>query len=104
MIDIILYPLAIGLLFAEFSGIPQSFARWLAKKGFGISTLNGFYYANKLPYKLKPFGCGMCLTFWLSLTMSIFSANFALYTAIGNAAIASAIAYLIITVRDRINR
>ena len=104
MIKIILYSVAIGLLFAEFSGIPQRFARWLATKGFGVSTLNGFTSSVKIPYKLKPFGCGMCLTFWISLTMSIFSANFDLWEAFGIACISGSIAHLILTVYARINR
>ena len=100
----IIYPIAIGLLFAEFSGIPQSFARWLAKKGIGISKVNGFFLEPKIPYKLKPFGCGLCLTFWISLTFSIFSANFEVYNALGTASIASCISYLIISINARINR
>lgn len=104
MIKIILYSVAIGLLFAEFSGIPQRFARWLAKKGIGLSTLNGFTSCRKIPYKLKPFGCSLCLTFWTGLLLSFFPANFALLDAVGIACIASCISYLITSVNARINR
>ena len=104
MIKIILYSVAIGLLFAEFSGIPQRFARWLATKGFGINSYGGMSFTKRLPYKLKPFGCGMCLTFWVGLLLSIFSANFDLWEAFGIACISGSIAHLILTVYARINR
>lgn len=104
MIKVILYSVAIGLLFAEFSGIPQRFARWLATKGFGISTMNGFTCSKLIPYKLKPFGCALCLTFWVGLLLSFFYTNFDLYDSIGIACIASCISYLITSIHARVNR
>ena len=104
MINTILIPLAIGLLFAEFSGIPQSFARWLASIGIGKANHNGFTFTKKLPYKLKPFGCGLCLTFWIALFLNVYSCNFTFIESVGFACMSSCIAYLIITIRDRINR
>ena len=104
MIKIILYSVAIGLLFAEFSGIPQRFAKWLATKGVGKSELNGFTCSKLIPYKLKPFGCSLCLTFWTGLLLSFFYANFDLWEAFGIACISGSIAHLILTVYARINR
>lgn len=100
----IFIPVAIGLLFAEFSGIPQSIMRWLAKKGYGVSKVNGFALAKLIPYRCKPFDCGMCLTFWVALAINYFLSKFTLLDAFGFSCMSACVAYLITSIHARINR
>lgn len=61
---------ATGLIIAEISGIPQRFSYWLLNE-FDIGTKNKKYEYIKDPLSLKPFSCGLCLSFWTGLTVSL---------------------------------
>lgn len=62
---------SLGLGFAEISQIPQAFASFLLNK-FNIGkSVKGYDYI-KVPYRLKPFDCGYCLSFWTGLISSYY--------------------------------
>lgn len=103
-LQIIFFPICIGVLFAEFSEVPQKFSRWLLrkyKKGKAISLVAGEWV--KVPYRLKPFDCGMCLALWIAITQNIVL-NLHPYEIIGYACTSSIIAYLLIRIHERIIR
>lgn len=55
---------AVGFSFAEVSQIPQTLSKYLLDT-FNIGkSLKGYSYV-KIPYRLKPFDCGYCLSFWV---------------------------------------
>lgn len=54
---------AFGAWFANISGIPQMVSQFLFLMGKFKQVTPEF----KRPYRLKPFDCEMCLTFWLYL-------------------------------------
>jgi hypothetical protein len=97
-IEIILLPVAIGLLFAEFSGIPQWFTRWLWKTfKIGRMVLSG----HKIPIRIKPFDCGMCLSFWIAIAQNYFL-SYSIYHIIGYAAISGCLAHLILKTTNKL--
>lgn len=61
----------VGFSFAEVSMIPQLFSKWLLQEfDFGKKVENYQYF--KTPYRLKPFDCGYCLSFWVSFLSSLY--------------------------------
>jgi hypothetical protein len=66
MAELILYPCLIAFVFAELSGVVQSFSRWLHKYDLFYKVIIVQGKAMKIPSPLKPFGCGKCLAFWLT--------------------------------------
>lgn len=60
-----------GFSFAEVSGIPQAFSRFLYNRFNLGSNVKGYQYI-KTPYRLKPFDCGYCLSFWVGLLSSYY--------------------------------
>lgn len=105
MIEVILFSAAFGYVFAEVSKIPQNFAQWLLKRGYHTYDWQMYNHGfkNPKPYSLKPFTCGMCLSFWSALISAIFL-NFDLWHCFGIAFCASLTAVLIKSVDDRFNR
>ena len=70
-IILILGSAAIGFSFAEVSMIPQAFALWLRDR-FNIGkSFDGYKYI-KTPYRLKPFDCGYCLSFWVAFLSAMY--------------------------------
>lgn len=61
----------VGFSFAEVSGIPQAFANFLYNKFDLGNPVKGYQYI-KTPYRLKPFDCGYCLSFWFSFLASYY--------------------------------
>lgn len=112
MIEIIIFSAAFGYVFAEASKIPQNFAHWLFRKGiYKVERRNMSYIAEKdmfietnVPYSLKPFTCGLCLSFWTGFVSSLIYSNFNLPESLGVGFTASLIAVLIKSVDDRLNR
>lgn len=76
----------VGFSFAEVSMLPQAFSKWLLEK-FNIGKdVKGYQYI-KVPYRLKPFDCGYCLSFWVGLISAYdFSVEFIFSIMIGFAA------------------
>lgn len=66
MDKLIIYPCLIALVFAELSGIVQTFSRWLCRYNIYYKRVMINGNIKKIPSKLKPFGCGKCLAFWLT--------------------------------------
>lgn len=94
----VISPIAIALVFAEWSGIPQGFSSWLYKIGI---YRRGLY--TKTRYRLKPFDCGFCLTFWIALIQNHLH-GYSYYTTFALACLSASIAYIILTIHARINR
>lgn len=61
----------IGYSFAELSNIPQSIANYLNDRWNIGKKIEGYEYV-KLPYRLKPFDCGYCLSFWVGLFSTLY--------------------------------
>lgn len=109
MIQHILFPVAIGLLFAEFSGIPQKISRWLLKKyKIGVPSIpytgiSGFSgpIQQRVPYRLKPFDCGMCLSFWIAIIQN-YCLHYTVYDILALAAASGCVAYLTMIIVSRI--
>ena len=76
----------VGFSFAEVSMLPQAFSKWLLDK-FNIGKdVKGYQYI-KVPYRLKPFDCGYCLSFWVGVLSSYsFNCNLIAAVMIGFAA------------------
>ena len=68
---LILGSAAIGFSFAEVSMIPQMFSKWLCNR-FDIGKSLDAYKYLKVPYRLKPFDCGYCLSFWVAFLSAIY--------------------------------
>jgi hypothetical protein len=61
----------VGFSFAEVSMIPQMFAVWLCDE-FDIGRkIPGYDYVRR-PYRLKPFDCGYCLSFWVAFLSALY--------------------------------
>lgn len=94
---------AFGVLFAELSGIPQFVSRFLAamriwyKQGYYI---NGEFVSDKsgkaLPRRIKPFDCGMCLSFWTCFLISKFWLHADWIYSVGFAAMSAVLAVIIL--------
>lgn len=72
MTDIILLVIGsacLGFSFAEVSQIPQNLSRLLLEK-FNIGKELKQYNGIKVPYRLKPFDCSYCLSFWVGFLYS----------------------------------
>lgn len=70
----------VGFSFAEVSNIPQTFARWLCDElGFG-KKMPGYSYIT-VPFRLKPFDCGYCLSFWVAFLSALYF-NYNIVTAL----------------------
>lgn len=107
MIEAIILPAMVGVLFADLSGIPQAVSQWLCDKNiYGCNIPNPYGYgADKfIPGRLKPFDCGLCLSFWLSLANSTLICKFTFVTSIGIAATSAVVAVMVKAIYDRINR
>lgn len=100
--EVILFSVAFGYVFGEVSRIPQSFARWLMKFGFYRTMRINPFEITKQPYSLKPFTCGLCLSFWTCLTLSILIGTG--FPSIGYAFAASLFTVLIKAIHERIIR
>lgn len=73
----------IGFSFAEISRIPQTISQWLLDEFNLGKRIHGYTYL-KTPYRLKPFDCGYCLSFWVgSLSALYFNYNIILALMIG---------------------
>jgi len=60
----------VGFSFAEVSGVPQAFSRWLLSQ-FNIGkNVKGYQYV-KVPLRIKPFDCGYCLSFWFGFISAL---------------------------------
>ena len=68
---LILGSAAIGFSFAEVSMIPQMFSLWLRDR-FNIGKSLKIYKYLKTPYRLKPFDCGYCLSFWVAFLSALY--------------------------------
>ena len=68
---LILGSAAIGFSFAEVSMIPQTLALWLRDR-FNIGKALDAYKYLKVPYRLKPFDCGYCLSFWVAFLSALY--------------------------------
>lgn len=106
ILEIIIFSAAFGYVFAEASKIPQNFAQWLLSKGYHTYDwkMYNMGFKNPKPYSLKPFTCGMCLSFWTGFVSSLIYSNFNLPESLGVGFTASLIAVLIKSVDDRLNR
>ena len=71
---------SVGFSFAEISNIPQTFARWLCDEFDFGKRMKGYEYI-KTPYRLKPFDCGYCLSFWVAFLSSLYF-NYNIITAL----------------------
>lgn len=60
----------VGFSFAEVSGIPQAISRFILDR-FNIGQELKQYNYIKVPYRLKPFDCGYCLSFWFSFLVGL---------------------------------
>jgi hypothetical protein len=70
----------VGFSFAEVSNIPQIFARWLVDE-FDLGTkMPGYSYITQ-PFRLKPFDCGYCLSFWVAFLSALYF-NYNIVTAL----------------------
>jgi hypothetical protein len=70
----------VGFSFAEVSMIPQKFSGWLLQT-FNLGKKVKGYQFVKVPYRLKPFDCGYCLSFWVGL-LSTYNLGHGLINAI----------------------
>lgn len=91
VLEVITYSAAFGYVFAEVSGIPQRCAKffWMLTKGINRSSL-------------KPFTCGMCLSFWSGLLSSYLIFNFDPFTALGIGFTASLTAVMLKAIHQRL--
>lgn len=83
----------VGFSFAEVSGIPQALSLWLRNEFDFGKTLPGYQYM-KTPYRLKPFDCGYCLSFWVAFLSALYF-NYVLITALMIGFVASIVAILL---------
>lgn len=60
-----------GFSFGELSGIPQSITNYLHERFDFGKKVQGYDYI-KMPYRLKPFDCGYCLSFWIGLFSTLY--------------------------------
>lgn len=70
----------VGFSFAEVSMIPQTFARWLCDEFDLGKRMPGYSYIT-VPFRLKPFDCGYCLSFWVAFLSSLYF-NYNIVTAL----------------------
>lgn len=70
----------VGFSFAEVSQIPQAFSRFLLEK-FDIGQELKQYNGIKVPYRIKPFDCSYCLSFWVGFLYA-YSAEFPVIEAL----------------------
>ena len=61
----------LGFSFAEVSMIPQMFSVWLRDR-FNLGNAIPAYKFLKSPYRLKPFDCGYCLSFWVAFLSALY--------------------------------
>jgi len=93
LIFLIIGSACVGFSFAEVSMVPQIFSKWLLDK-FNIGqNVKGYQYI-KVPYRLKPFDCGYCLSFWTGL-LSTYNFNYGFTLAIIAGFTASIVAILL---------
>jgi hypothetical protein len=105
ILTIIIASSCIGVTFAELSGIPNSIKNWLKDKriwyrkgvflgGEFIEGVSGAYITKRI----KPFDCGLCLSFWISLSLCYFKAGQPLLESIGYASISAVLAVWIVKI------
>lgn len=83
MTDIILLVIGsacVGFSFAEVSQVPQNISRLLLEK-FNIGQELKQYNGIKVPYRLKPFDCAYCLSFWVGF-LCAYSSEFTLIASL----------------------
>lgn len=61
----------VGFGFAEITQIPQGVSRFLLEQFNLGKKVKGYEYV-KVPYRLKPFDCGYCLSFWIGFLSSYY--------------------------------
>ena len=82
----------IGFSFAEVSGVPQAISRWLLSQ-FNFGKRVKGYNDFKMPYRLKPFDCGYCLSFWIGFSSGLIYTNILFSLMIGFSASIVAITF-----------
>lgn len=103
IIAVILASSCFGVVFAEYSGIPNTIKKWLMvnkiwyKKGY---SLNGqFVSANDgklFPRRIKPFDCSLCLSFWICLFLIHFKADQLWIESVGYSCVSATLSIIII--------
>lgn len=68
---LILGSACLGFSFAEISMIPQMISKYLLDEFNLGKKVIGYNYL-KTPYRLKPFDCGYCLSFWVAFLSALY--------------------------------
>lgn len=92
-IPLIIKSSCLAILFVELSGIPDAAKAWLAKKRIwykpAFSERMGISGGKAYPRRIKPLDCALCLSFWICLSLGVFSEHLEIKEAILTAAISS---------------